>query len=110
MKRRQLFIRIIVPAVSLLILAAIMAFTFLKPDSRASTDEEYFTQMLKDGNYDELLEQLRSAYAGSEFDDMLAGVVQAVAKNATPGMRFIDRLHEHNDLIIKSLEANVQSG
>jgi hypothetical protein len=107
MKRRQFFIRIIVPAVSILILAVIMAFAMLKPYSGASTDEEYYTQMLKDEKYDELAEQLRSAYAGSEFDDMLAGVVQAVAKNATPGMRFIDRLHEHNDLITKSLEAEL---
>ena len=107
MKLKGISLKIGLLSFTLLTLGLIMAFTFLQTGLSITENEEKIAVMLKEGKQDEILQQLRTAYAQPEFDEFAYSVSQAMAKNATYGMRFIDYLHGQNDLITKSIEAEL---
>lgn len=107
MKLKGISLRIGLLSFALLILGLIMAFTFSQTGLSKTEKEEKIVVMLKEGKQDEILQQLRTVYAQPEFDEIVYSVAQAIAKNATLGMQFIDYLHRQNDLISRSIEAEL---
>jgi len=107
MKKRNLSIKIGLLTFAIMVLGLIMAFTVLQTTPDKSNQEEIFVTMLQEGKYDDLLGLLRSGYTQPEFESNLEAVAQGIAKNANLGLPLIDRLHSKNDIISKSLEAEL---
>lgn len=107
MQLKRISVKIGLISFALFFLGLIMAFTFLQTDSSKTEKEENIVAMLKEKKQNEILQQLTTVYAQPEFDEIAYSVAQAMAKNATLGMQFIDYLHRQNDLITKSIEAEL---
>jgi hypothetical protein len=107
MKKRKLTQRTGWVLVVTFTLGVIMAFTFWQNRPAEKEQEARFAEMLKREKYDELTEILSKIYAEKEFDNTINSVAQAITKDATHGLPLIDRLQLKNDLISKSLEAEL---
>lgn len=95
-------------------LGVIMAFTFLQSNPAEEEQEVGFAEMLKSGKYEEITKILLNNYTQKEFDATIHSIAQAIAKDAAHGLPLIDKLHKQNDLMLKSIEAellmNVSAG
>ncbi len=91
---------------------AMFLYAFTPPsgiNSLASTlnMEEHYAELLVDGKVQEIVDALVEKYPAESFAEGLYAVSQAISRNATAGMKVLDRLHTDHRMVASSIEAEL---
>lgn len=84
-----------------------MAFTLFKNPENGAKDESQYAAMLKAGEYKLFFDRLVDIYPTGQFNSEVEFAGRAIAKNATAGMKFLDKWHMEKHPLTRSIEAEL---